>query len=246
MGKKIFGHLLFVAALAGCVGMTLLMGSQGTKESMLYNLIFLAIMVVLYFAGLIGGFFRMSGLEHDFQIAAKKAERNDPTLKTDKIFAIRSIDKQLKDYVFKAEVERLPWIPGVQDVLHSLKEADIPSMLVTTSPRRMAENIMKQADGLPAGYVCGDDPYEHKPSPAPYLAAAERLGIAPEDMVKCVVMEDSSSGLRSGAASGATLIAQTGWIRTDTSGLGQFASIDSYEGIDAAALDAFVRQRLGE
>ena len=160
--------------------------------------------------------------------------------------SVPEIDKQLKDYVFKAEVERLPWIPGVQDVLHSLKEADIPSMLVTTSPRRMAENIMKQADGLLAGYVCGDDPYEHKPSPAPYLAAAERLGIAPEDMVKCVVMEDSSSGLRSGAASGATLIAQTGWIRTDTSGLGQFASIDSYEGIDAAALDAFVRQRLGE
>ncbi|MEI3193032.1 MAG: hypothetical protein V8S22_03140 [Lachnospiraceae bacterium] len=78
MGKKIFGHLLFVAALAGCVAMTLLMGSQGTKESMMYNLIFLAIMIVLYFAGLIGGFFRMSGLEHDFQIAAKKAERNDP------------------------------------------------------------------------------------------------------------------------------------------------------------------------
>ena len=105
--------------------------------------------------------------------------------------------------------------------------------------------VMQSAQGL-GGYVCGDDPYEHKPSPAPYLAAAERLGIAPEDMVKCVVMEDSSSGLRSGAASGATLIAQTGWIRTDTSGLGQFASIDSYEGIDAAALDAFVRQRLGE
>ena len=85
--------------------------------------------------------------------------------------SVPEIDKQLKDYVFKAEVERLPWIPGVQDVLHSLKEADIPSMLVTTSPRRMAENIMKQADGLLAGYVCGDDPYEHKPSPAPYLAA---------------------------------------------------------------------------
>ena len=78
--------------------------------------------------------------------------------------SVPEIDKQLKDYVFKAEVERLPWIPGVQDVLRSLKEADIPSMLVTTSPRRMAENIMKQADGLLAGYVCGDDPYEHKPS----------------------------------------------------------------------------------
>lgn len=43
--------------------------------------------------------------------------------------SVPEIDKQLKDYVFKAEVERLPWIPGVQDVLHSLKEADIPSML---------------------------------------------------------------------------------------------------------------------
>lgn len=54
--------------------------------------------------------------------------------------SVPEIDKQLKDYVFKAEVERLPWIPGVQDVLHSLKEADIPSMLVTTSPRHGREH----------------------------------------------------------------------------------------------------------
>ena len=40
------------------------------------------------------------------------------------------------------------------------------------------------------------------------------------------------------------MIAQTGWIRTDTSGLGQFLSIDSYDGIDAAALDVIVRRRL--
>ena len=66
------------------------------------------------------------------------------------------------------------------------------------------------------------------------------------DMAKCVVLEDSSVGLQAGAASGATLIAQTGWIRTDTSGLGQFVSIESYDGIDTAALDGFVRQRLGE
>ena len=46
--------------------------------------------------------------------------------------SVPEIDKQLKDYVFKAEVERLPWIPGVLDVLHSLKETGIPSMLVTT------------------------------------------------------------------------------------------------------------------
>jgi HAD superfamily hydrolase (TIGR01509 family) len=147
--------------------------------------------------------------------------------------------------VFKAEVERLPWIPGVLDVLRSLKASDVPSMLVTTSPRRMAENIMAQADGLFAGYICGDDPYAHKPDPAPYLAAAEKLGLDRKDVARCVVLEDSPVGLGAGAATGATLIAQTGWIRTDTSGLGQFASISSYEGIDAAALDAFVCRRLG-
>ncbi len=158
--------------------------------------------------------------------------------------SVEQIDVQLKEYVYRAEVAHLPWIDGVRDVLRSLKDADVPCMLVTTSPRRMAENIMKQASGLFAGYVCGDDPYEHKPNAAPYLAAASQLGIAPEHMPRCVVMEDSMSGLRAGAASGATTIAQTGWIRADTSAGPQFASIDSYEGVDAASLDGFVRQRL--
>ena len=161
--------------------------------------------------------------------------------------SVPEIDKQLKDYVFKAEVERLPWIPGVLDVLHSLKEAGVPSMLVTTSPRRMAENIMKQSEGLFAGYVCGDDPYEHKPNPAPYLAAADKTWHrAVKTWPSAWCSRIPRFGLQAGAASGATLIAQTGWIRTDTSGLGQFASIESYDGIDAAALDGFVRQRLGE
>ncbi len=158
--------------------------------------------------------------------------------------SVEQIDMQLKDYVYRAEVAHLPWIDGVRDVLRSLKDAGVPCMLVTTSPRRMAENVMKQAEGLFAGYICGDDPYEHKPNPAPYLAAAAKLGIAPERMPRCVVMEDSMSGLRAGAASGATTIAQTGWIRTDTSAGPQFVSIDSYEGVDATSLERFVCQRL--
>lgn len=158
--------------------------------------------------------------------------------------SVEEIDVQLKDYVYNAEVTRLPWIDGALDVLRSLADAGISSLLVTTSPRRMAENILAQADGLLVDYVCGDDPVTHKPDPAPYLAAAAKLGIAPEDMPSCVVMEDSASGIRAGVASGATTIAQTGWIRNDTSGLGQFASIGSYEGIDAAMLDGFVQRRL--
>lgn len=172
-------------------------------------------------------------------VASKMIERGC-TLSVDEI------DVQLKEYVYNAEVERLPWIDGVRDVLHALKDVGVPSMVVSTSPRRLVENVMNHADGLFAGYICGDDPCAHKPDPAPYLAAAAKLGIAADDMAQCVVFEDSPSGIRSGVASGATVIAQTGWIRKDTSGLGQFKSISSYEGIDVETLNTFIEQRLAQ
>ena len=115
--------------------------------------------------------------------------------------SIEEIGKGMIDYVAQKEFERIPWIDGVEDVLLSLKEAGVPSMLVTTSPRHLAENLIAQAPaGTFAGYVCGDDDVEKKPSPAPYLAAGRKLGIAPEDMKYCIAVEDSMSGLRSAAA----------------------------------------------
>ena len=43
-----------------------------------------------------------------------------------------------------------------------------------------------------------------KPAPDPFLLAAECLGY---DATRCVVFEDSPSGIRAGVASGATVIA---------------------------------------
>jgi sugar-phosphatase len=43
-----------------------------------------------------------------------------------------------------------------------------------------------------------------KPDPAPYLLAAERLGVAPGD---CLVVEDAAAGLRSARAAGAATLA---------------------------------------
>ena len=158
--------------------------------------------------------------------------------------SIEEIGKGMIDYVAQKEFERIPWINGVEDVLLSLKEAGVPSMLVTTSPRHLAENLIAQAPaGTFAGYVCGDDDVEKKPSPAPYLAAGRKLGIAPEDMKYCIAVEDSMSGLRSAAASGATTHGQTGFMRIDNSNGPQFASINGYDGITAATLDAYVRSR---
>lgn len=81
------------------------------------------------------------------------------------------------DYVAQKEFECIPWIEGVEDVLVALRDAGVPSMLVTTSPRHLAENLVAQAPaGAFAGYVCGDDDVEKKPSPAPYLEAGSPLG----------------------------------------------------------------------
>ena len=160
--------------------------------------------------------------------------------------SVEEIGKGMIDYVAKAEAAHMPWIDGVTDVLESLIAAGIPSVLVTTSPRHLAQGLVDQAPkGAFAGFICGDDDVKKKPSPEPYLAAAKLLGIEPDDMAYCVALEDSMSGLKSAAASGATTIAQTGYINTDTSNGPQFASINSYAGVTAETFDAFVQRRVG-
>ncbi|MFE1951761.1 HAD family hydrolase [Streptomyces sp. NPDC059524] len=58
--------------------------------------------------------------------------------------------------------------------------------------------------GLPVPEVVVDAAAveEGKPSPVPYLLAAERLGVQPKD---CLVVEDAPSGVRSGLRAGMTV-----------------------------------------
>ena len=51
--------------------------------------------------------------------------------------------------------------------------------------------------------VCGDEVAATKPDPAPYLRAAELLGVDP---TACVAVEDSPTGTRSAVAAGATVL----------------------------------------
>lgn len=68
--------------------------------------------------------------------------------------SIEEIGKGMIDYVAQKEFERIPWIDGVEDVLLSLKEAGVPSMLVTTSPRHLAENLIAQARTARSPVTC--------------------------------------------------------------------------------------------
>lgn len=54
--------------------------------------------------------------------------------------------------------------------------------------------------------VCAGDTAEGKPSPAPFLLAAEQLGVDPK---KCLVFEDGDPGVQGAIAAG------MGWVRID-------------------------------
>lgn len=159
-----------------------------------------------------------------------------------------TIGRMMIDYVAEHEKASMPWIPGAVDVLSALADAGVPSVLVTASPRAMAETVVSQAPrGAFVTYVCGDDNTLKKPDPAPYRLAASKLGIDPDNagaMARCVAFEDSGVGLQSAASSGATTIALTGFTRTDATGGPQFTSIRGYDGVTPESLGGLVRQRL--
>jgi HAD superfamily hydrolase (TIGR01509 family) len=115
--------------------------------------------------------------------------------------AVHEIVDLLTDAVLtQLRQDGVPFRPGARALLQSLREADIPTALVTMSMRRMAEEIVGLID-FPAFdlIVAGDDVARPKPFPDPYLQACESLGVDPRD---AVAIEDSPNGLRSALAAG--------------------------------------------
>ena len=63
MGSKIRDTIVFLAAVAGCVLLTMaLAGGNIFGPAMIYNFVFLGVMIVLYLIALIGGSFRLSNV----------------------------------------------------------------------------------------------------------------------------------------------------------------------------------------
>lgn len=104
----------------------------------------------------------------------------------------------------------VPWRPGSREFLLRLREAGVPTALVTMSVGRMARRVVDALGfdefGLTAfdAVVPGDEVAEPKPHPEPYLEAARRLGV---DVAACVAFEDSEPGVASAVAAGAHAIA---------------------------------------
>jgi HAD superfamily hydrolase (TIGR01509 family) len=99
----------------------------------------------------------------------------------------------------------VPWRPGALELLREIRDAGIPTALVTMSRRSMALDIVAALDFPGFDLVVAGDDVEHaKPHPEPYLMAAQGLGV---DATACVALEDSEPGVASAVAAGATVIA---------------------------------------
>lgn len=109
--------------------------------------------------------------------------------------------KRARDAAYHARVlEGVELIEGVTETLFALKGHY--RMAIVTSARPENLHIMHRAHGIDRFFelvVASGDYPRSKPHPDPYLAGAERLGVAPED---CLVIEDSERGLRAALAAG--------------------------------------------
>ncbi len=117
--------------------------------------------------------------------------------------AERIVDELLDSVVTQVRAH-VPFRPGAQALLAALRADDVPCALVTMSYRRLAEAVVAACppDSF-AVIVAGDEVPRGKPDPAPYVLAAQALGVEPAD---CVALEDSIPGLTSAEAAGTRVI----------------------------------------
>jgi HAD superfamily hydrolase (TIGR01509 family) len=96
-------------------------------------------------------------------------------------------------------------MPGLFELLAAIERRGLPKAVATSSERAYLQNLLGRVDLLDRFDVLltAEDVTHGKPHPEIYLTAAERLGVAPHEML---VLEDSEMGTRAAAAAGAHII----------------------------------------
>ena len=115
------------------------------------------------------------------------------------------IRRRVVDEVLRRFDERVPVIPGAPEAVTAIAER-WPVGLASSADRPVIDAVLRAlglADVFSAS-VASDEAGRGKPAPDVYLAAAARLGVAPE---AAVAVEDSPNGMRSAKAAAMALIA---------------------------------------
>nr|BFD93855.1 HAD family phosphatase [Kitasatospora sp. Xyl93] len=109
-----------------------------------------------------------------------------------------------ESFAAKVAAETVPR-PGALALLAALRDARVPTALVSASPRRVVDLVLS-AIGRDwfAVTLAAEDTERTKPAPDPYLAAAQRLGLDP---AVCLAVEDTPTGVASATAAGCAVLA---------------------------------------
>nr|WP_279388408.1 HAD family phosphatase [Tamaricihabitans halophyticus] len=109
------------------------------------------------------------------------------------------------DMIGALEQGRIELLAGAREMVLAAA-ARGPIALASSAARRVIDAVLVH-HGISANFtatVSSEEVPRGKPNPDVYLAAASRLGVAPDN---CLAVEDSSNGLRAAAAAGMTVLA---------------------------------------
>lgn len=100
---------------------------------------------------------------------------------------------------------KTPLLPGALELLLQLQSHGIATALVSASPRNIVNAVLENLGGNPFPFsISADDVVNTKPHPDAYLLAAEKAGA---EISRCLIFEDSLTGVSAAKSSGAWLIA---------------------------------------
>jgi HAD superfamily hydrolase (TIGR01509 family) len=117
----------------------------------------------------------------------------------------KEISRRVVERVLAAYDRKVPLLPGAVEAVRRLAKR-WPLGLASSANRPVIDAVLRSADLTEcfSATVSGDEVARGKPSPDVYLAAAEKLGV---DAPRAAAVEDSTNGLRAGAAAGMLVIA---------------------------------------
>jgi HAD superfamily hydrolase (TIGR01509 family) len=106
-----------------------------------------------------------------------------------------------KEAKFRERAGGLEPLPGLVDFMQGAKSRGLSLALVTNAPEENVEAILLalELSGFFDMVVLSDEVGSVKPDPAPYRAALDRLGVAPQG---ALAFEDSTSGVASAVGAG--------------------------------------------
>lgn len=119
----------------------------------------------------------------------------------------QAVDRKREIY-FEVTRGNMEMLPGVLKLIEDLNVHKFPQAIASGATRPEVEAIIAEfgISGYFGAVVACEDVSHGKPDPEPFLTAASRLGVEPEN---CVVIEDGEYGIRAAKACGMRAIAVT-------------------------------------